>query len=244
MIDWTNTNHVFSEERPVGNNYVTTIQEGMAAESFIENGIVKLRPSQGTSSGRLEGVLLCPRKPYTNNITGVQVTVPVGGGTVLLPNTVTGSIGAFNSVNGASVAVSTSAASSSNIQSGTDSATGLTSLTFDSTGASQGGGTVLNVFYQYAMSTQDSVTRYGTQYPGFAPSDVLYQTGLFRIGRIFVNNFSQTADWYGSNNAQVKVLSGGIFSASNDPGTGYNPINVDVIQLPTPAYPWLGLSIH
>ncbi len=242
MIDWTQTNHVWSVERSILPASVSTIAEGQPLVSSVLNGLTYVTPSAGSTTQRLAGICMMPRRA-TTNLTRVTVTAPTGAGTVLLPNTVAaGGIGLYVASTYAQIAVSSSAASPTNVQSGTDSVTGLTSLTFDSTDAGYPGGQFYAV-YNYTMTTFEQIARFGTYSPGPFASDMLSQTGVFRIGRIAVNNFSPTANWWGAADSSVKIIATGQFTDSGS-GTGYVPTNVDVVQFPTTSYPWLVLEIH
>ena len=249
MIDWTQTNHVWSTEHTVLSTQLSTIAEGMAIVSAVSpasssGGLAVVKASAGSTTQTLLGVAMMPRRA-TTNLQMVTVTAPVGGGTVLLPNTVTGSIGAMNPA-GALVTVSSSAASSSNIQSSTDSTTGLTALTFDATDAGYSGG-VFTVTYNYTMSTQETLARFGTYTPGPYPSDMIGQIGVFRQGRIAVNDLDPLANWMGAADARVKIIASGLWTSSDGgsgSAAGIVPTNVDVISFPTPSYPWLVLEIH
>lgn len=246
MINWTKTNMIWSVSRQVVASQLSSIQEGMAAVSAIDGGLMKIQPSAGNSSGigsRLEGIFMSPRRTFTNNTVGVTVTAPAGGGVVLLPNTVNSSynIGAFRTDTAAQVTVSSSAASSTNIQSGTDSTTGLTSLTFDPSLA----GITFNVFYVYSMSALVEQGLFGNGSPGFFNTDLLGQSAIFKIGKIALNNFDPAANWYsGTNDPGVKVIAGGLFTDSGNSATGFVPPNVDIVAFPTPASPWLEIEIH
>lgn len=247
MLNWVRMNHVWSVPRPVLSTDVALIQEGMALVGVVEGGVVKVGRSTGATSGalaRVEGVAMSPRRTFGQNLVGVTVTAPVGGGTVLLQNTTTNltDIGAFLATTGVAVAVSTSAASSSNIQSTTDSTTGLTALTFDASLA----GNTYNVYYNYPMSALVETGLYGNPYPGFAPSDILQQVGIIRIGNVSTNCFDPAANWYSSSNPAplVKVIAGGLFTDSANAAAGFIPTNVSITGLPTPANPWLDLEIH
>ena len=219
----------------------------MAAVSAMEGGVVKIAPSGGATAGigaRLEGIFMSPRRTLSNNTVGVTVTVPATSTyVVLLPNTVLSNadIGCFNASTGVQLAVTTDAASSTNVQAATDSTTGLTSLTFDSTHAS----VVFNVFYSYAMSAMTEISLYGNGSPGFWASDMLGSVGIFKIGKIALNNFDPVANWYsGTNVPGVKCIAGGLFTDSASSANGFVPPNVDIVALPSPSSPWLEVEIH
>lgn len=247
MINWTRSRMVWSESRNVVAAQLPLIQEGMAAVSAMEGGVVKIAPSGGATSGigaRLEGVFMSPRRTLSNNTVGVTVTVPATSSyVVLLPNTVLSNadIGCFNASTGTAIAVTTNAASSTNVQAATDSTTGLTSLTFDSTLA----GVTYSVFYSYAMSAMVELGLYGNGSPGFWASDMIGSVGIFKIGKIAINNFDPVANWYsGTNVPGVKCIAGGLFTDSAASANGFVPPNVDIVALPTPPSPWLEIEIH
>jgi hypothetical protein len=240
MINWTHTRHLYSVPRPVLAADLALVSEGQALVACIEAGVPKVKRSTGSTTERLFGISLAPRRSFTQNMKSEVLVVPTGGGTLLLSKTVLGNIGAFNATTFAEVAVTSSDASSTNIQSGTDATTGLTSLTFDPSMA----GLTFNVNYIYVMSPNEEQGVNGNPYPGFAPSDVLGQVGVFRIGQIWVNNIDPAANWYAAGNGQVKVIAGGLFTNSDNAATGFIPSNVDVISYPGAYSPWLGLEIH
>ena len=250
MINWTKTQQVWNVNRAVVSTQLSLIQEGMAAVAAIEGGVMKVQPSGGATSGigsKLQGIFMSPRRTFATNLTSVTVTIPSGGGTVLLPNTTTNltDIGVFNAAGGAQLTVTASAASSSNVQAAYDSVTGFTSLTFDSTGYGLGGGTILNVFYTYAMSPAVETGLFGNSSPGFYNTDLLGKVGLFKIGNVATNCYDPQANWYsGTNDPGVKVIAGGLFTDTGSSSAGFIPTNVDVVSLPTVGSPWLELEIH
>jgi hypothetical protein len=249
MLDWTLTNHVWSTEHPVLASQLATVAEGMAlvntvSSAALPTGSPVVRPSAGSTTQPLIGIAMMPRRATTNFI-AVSVTAPVGAGTILLPNTVTGTIGAMNPI-GAMVAVSSGAASSTNIQSGTDATTGLTNLTFDATDCGYQGGT-FTIFYNYTMTTQETLARFGTYTPGPYPSDMIGSIGVLRIGRVATNCVAADANWIAAADGKVKVIANGLFTSSDggvSTAAGIVPANVDVISFPTTSYPWLVMEIH
>lgn len=242
MIKYEGTNHVWSVERPVVNAEVALISEGMALVSAVENGIAKVKRSSGNSADRFQGVALAPRRTFASNAKTESVVVPAGGGAVLLSKTAASNvIGAYRADTYAAVTVSAAAASASNIQYGTDATTGLTTLTFDSSFA----GVTFIVSYNYTMSASEEQGLFGNAYAGFAPSDLLYQTGVFKIGRILVNNYDPQANWWGAAaGLGVKIIANGIFTDASNSAPGVSPSNVEIFQLPSATSPWLGLEIR
>jgi hypothetical protein len=218
----------------------------MAAVSAVEFGLMKVQPSQGATSGigiRLEGIFMSPRRTFGITTSGVTVTAPAGGGTVLLPVTTLNltDIGCFLTATGVQIAVTTSSASGTNVQSAYDSTTGLTSLTFDSSLA----GNVYSVYYLYPMSPLVEQGIYGNTSPGFFASDVLMQSSIIKFGRVSTTNFDPAANWYtGTNDPGVKVVAGGIFTDTASSSAGFVATNADIVAFPTPATPWLTLELH
>jgi hypothetical protein len=240
MISWTHTRHVWSVEAPVLNADLALVSEGQALVNCIEGGIPKVKRATGSTSERLAGISMAPRRSFNQANKVDTLVVPAGGGTLLLTKTVTGNVGVFNVSTLAQIAASSSAASSTNIQTSTDSVTGLTALTFDASMA----GLTVTATYSYVTTPNEEMGLNGNPYPGIAPSDQLGQIGVFKIGTIWVNNFDPAANWYAAGTAAVKVVAGGIFTNSDNSATGFVPTNVDVIKYPTSGQPWLGLNIH
>ena len=246
MINWTKTKMIWAENRPVLSTALATLQEGAALVGAIEGGVLKCQPSTGATSGlagsKLLGIAMSPRKTFSTNLNSTTVTAPAGGGTALLPVTVvsTSDVGVFLASSGVQIAATTSASSPTNVQVGTDSTTGLTSLTFDPSLA----GNVYNVFFTYTMSAAVETGLFGNGSPGFYNTDLLAQVGMFKIGRVTVNNFDPQANWYSGTNApSVKVIAGGLFTDSGNAAAGFVPSNVEIVTFPTPAFPWLELEI-
>ena len=242
MIKWENTNHVYSQERLVLSTDLALVSEGQALVGCIEGGIPKVKRATGSTSEKLVGIAMTPRRTFSTNAKTENLVGPAGGGTVLLSKTVLGAIGVFRIDTYAQIASSASAASTTNVQTSTDATTGLTALTFDASFA----GVAFQVNYLYTMNTSEEQGSYGNPYPGAAPSDLLGQIGVFRIGRIAVNNFDPTANWYSSGEGYggVKVLAGGIFSNVDNSAAGFVPVNVEVEAFPTSGSPWLSLNIR
>lgn len=242
MINYDKTNMVFATERQVQTVEIPLISSGMALVGVLEGGIGKVRRSTGATTDQFVGIAMAPKRSFDLNTRIDQVVVPATAPyVVLLTRTATGSIGAYNNTTGVEITVSNAIASAINIQNGTDATTGLTNLTFDVSLAGQ----TFNIAYAYIPSTIEDTALWGNPYPGAAPSDVLGQTGVFRIGRIGVNNFDPLANWYsGVNFPGVKIIAGGKFTDSGNAATGVIPTNVDIVEVPTSASPWLVLEIR
>jgi hypothetical protein len=247
MILWSSTQILMSTSRDVLSTALSSIQEGMPAVSAIENSQMKVTFSSGATSGlagKCVGIFMSPRRTFATNTSSVTITTPVGGGTLLLPVTVLSNIvGVFVASTGTLLTSSTSAAGTTNIQVSTDATTGLTALTFDSTNYGLGAGVVLNVFYNYAMSPAVEVSLYGNTSPGFFASDMLSSVGIIKLGRVSVNNFSPSANWYSGVNApNPKGIAGGLFTDSGNAAAGFIATNIYIRNFPTPANPWLDLE--
>lgn len=248
-INWTHTNHVISGEYGVLAADQATLVAGMAVAPVFEASstldqnypglIGKAKKTDGTTTDTLLGVAIAPKKTGGTNLKIDQIVVPASPYVVLLSKTATGTIGAFRNDTGAAITVSGSAASGSNIQSGTDSTTGLTSLTFDSSFA----GVTFNIVFNYTMTALEDEFTFGESYPGWTQLDQLGKTGVLTNGRVATNNFSTTANWYTGAVPKVKCIAGGLFTDSGS-GTGFVPTNVNIISLPTYLFPWLVLEIR
>lgn len=250
MINWTHTNHAISGEYEVLAADLGSLSAGMAVAPVFEaggvfspnypGGVGKVKKTDGTTTDTLAGVALAPKKSWGYNMKIEQIVVPASPYTVLLSKVASGSIGASRADTGALVTVSGSAASSTNIQSGTDSATGLTSLVFDSSFA----GVVFNISYKYATTTIEDEMLFGQPYPGWTQADQLGMTGVLTKGRVATNNFDPLADWYASGAVpKLKCIAGGIFSSSAVSTAGFVPTNARIISKPTYLFPWLVIEL-
>jgi hypothetical protein len=240
MINWTDSNIVWAEGRPIVKAQIPLITEGMGMVSAFENGIVKAQPATGATTDGFIGIAMGPRKTFQSDALIESVVVPASGPyTVLLKNTAVGTVGVYG-VSGALIASTSSAASTTNVQATVDSTTGLTLLTFDSSFA----GAAFNVAYNYTMSQVQSA-KFGVPSIGPFAEETLGAAQMFLIGRIVVNNFSPTANWYASG-ALVgpKLVAGGIWTDPANAATGIIPANVRVVAIPTPANPWLTLEVR
>jgi hypothetical protein len=245
MILWTKTRMVYSETGLVLPSQLSVLQAGMAMVAVVSGGIIQLQPSQGANSGigtKLEGIAMDPPRTSNQTLTGVTVTAPTGGGIVSLPNTVLSNsdVGVFNAAGTQITTATSGSTSTTTVVVTTDGTTGLTDINFDPSMA----GEVFNVFYNYALSPLVQDALFG-DFPGFFGSDVLGEVGIFKIGRIALNNFDPMANWYsGTNDPGVKVVAGGLFTDTGSSAAGFVPPNVDIVQFPTPAFPWLTIDIH
>lgn len=240
MINWAKTNIAYSVERKASAAEMPNVFAGCALADVLEGGFGKVKRA-GSSGDRMSGVCMYPLRGITTNTRIDQIVVPASSPyVVVLPRLATSTIGASRNDTGALVTVSSSAASSTNIQSGTDSASGNSSLTFDSSFA----GVTFNVAYSYTMSSVEALSLIGTPNPGQSVTDQLGWCGVAKIGRIATSAFDPLANWYtGANFPGVKVLSGGVFS-STDVSGGITPTGVEIVEVPTAASPWLVLDIN
>ena len=188
MIKWEATRHIWSEERPVSSVSLPIISEGLGLVSTFEGGVNKVGLATGSTTDVFEGICLAPRKTFSLNAKTESVVAPAGGGIVLLTRTAALSggsgIGVYNASTYAEVVASSAAVSPTNIQTGTDGTTGLTTLNFDPSLA----GVTFWVSYQYVMNAIELQGSYGDS-PGagqgsFAATDLLGQTGVFKIGQV------------------------------------------------------------
>ena len=235
MIKWEATRHIWSEERPVSSVSLPIISEGLGLVSTFEGGVNKVGLATGSTTDVFEGICLAPRKTFSLNAKTESVVAPAGGGIVLLTRTAALSggsgIGVYNASTYAEVVASSAAVSPTNIQTGTDGTTGLTTLNFDPSLA----GVTFWVSYQYVMNAIELQGSYGDS-PGagqgsFAATDLLGQTGVFKIGQVALNNFDPTANW-ASSGGKVKLVANGMWTDSNNTKTGIVPGNITVIQYP------------
>ena len=239
MINWTDTNHLWSHTRTILKASIPLASEGMAMVNGFEGGQNVAQISTGSTSDAFLGILMGPRKPFGSNYRIENVVVPATGPyTVLLGRTVTGFPGAFSSA-GALVASSAGAASTTNVQSTVDPTTGLTLLTFDSSFAGQ----AFSIGYNYQMSALENMSEFGGPPGGLYGIDFLGLNPLFYEGRIAVNNVDPKANWYaGGGSGQVKVIAGGLFTDAANAATGVIPSNIRIEYIPTAARPWLCLN--
>lgn len=242
MILGSKTNMGYSVERDVLSSEVGSVFAGCALVTVLEKGIGKVKRSGGSTSDRLAGICMAPVRNYSIGMKIEKIVVPASPYTVVLQRPISGSaVGAFKDSDGTLVAVSASAASSSNIQKTTDSASGNGALVFDSSFA----GETFNVVYPYVLSNVELQSRVGNPYPGFTQADVLGKTGVFKIGRIAVDAYDPLANWYsGSNFPNVKIIAGGLFTDQGNSATGVVPANVEIVEVPTLNSPWLVLDIQ
>lgn len=242
MINWTKTNMGYSVERDVLAAEAGSVFAGCALVTVLEGGIGKVKRSGGSTSDRLAGVCMAPVRNYSIGMKIEKIVVPASPYTVVLQRPISGSaVGAFKDSDGTQVTVSGSAASSTNIQKGTDAASGNGSLAFDSSFA----GVTFNVVYPYVLSNVEVQSKVGNPYPGLTQADVLGKTGVFKIGRIATNAFDPLANWYsGVNFPNPKVIAGGLFTDSGSASTGVVPTNVEIVEVPTLNSPWLVLDIQ
>ncbi len=254
-INWTLSNHAISFERNVATASQAALRSGMGLAGILEAstsnldinypGMVgKVKYTDGTTTDVFNGIAIAPKKEFLIDTFIDQVVVPASPYVVLLSHTTsnTALIGAFDLATNAMVTVSSSAASSTNIQYGTDAATGLTSLTFDSTHV----GVTFNITYQYTMTlTQESV-KYGDSYPGWTQLEQLGRTGVISNGIVATNCFDPLANWSVANTPKVKCIANGLFTSADGGGAsaaGFVPANVIVTAVPTFLVPWLVLEL-
>lgn len=242
MILGSKTNMGYSVERDVLSSEVGSVFAGCALVTVLEKGIGKVKRSGGSTSDRLAGICMSPVRNYSIGMKIEKIVVPASPYTVVLQRPISGSaVGAFKDSDGTLVAVSASAASSSNIQKTIDSASGNGALVFDSSFA----GETFNVVYPYVLSNVELQSRVGNPYPGFTQADVLGKTGVFKIGRIATDAYDPLANWYsGSNFPNVKCIAGGLFTDQGNSATGVVPANVEIVEVPTLNSPWLVLDIQ
>jgi hypothetical protein len=245
MINWTKTRMLWSEPALILPSQLSSIQEGMPLVSCMYQGQIAYQPAQGATTGigstKLAGIAMSPRRTFSDTNGAVTITAPAGGGIVSLPVTVLSNsdVGVFNSSGTAMTVATSGSTGASTVVVTTDATTGLTDVNFDPSMA----GSVFNVFYNYAMSPLVEQALFGNTSPGFFASDVLGAVGMFKIGRISLNNFDPAANWYAGTNTGVKVIAGGLFTDFSNSAAGFNPTNVEIVQLPTPAYPWLEIIV-
>ena len=217
---------------------VSTIFEGAAAVNKYDaaNYRFGVGLSTGATTDVLSGILMSPRKTFNTNIKVEKVTVASSSVAVVLSKVATG-ISALLLSTGAKVATTSGAASSTNIQTGTDATTGNTSLLFDASMV----GSVFFVTYSYTMTTQDAAYAFGEQYGSQFPVDVTGKCGVIHSGEVWTNAIDPTASWAAS--PSVKVIAGGLLTNGGNAATGITPTNVEVIGLPTSDVPYLGIVI-
>lgn len=246
MINWTKTRMVYSEVAQIVPSQLATLQEGMPLVAALYQNKMYRQQSQGASTGigiKLQGIAMSPRRTFGNTNGAVTITAPTGGGNVLLPVTVLANadVGVVNAAGTAMTVATSGSTGASTVVVTTDSVTGFTQVNFDPTMA----GTVFNVFYNFAMSPIVEQSLFGNTSPGFFGSDVLGIVGSIKIGRVCLNNFDPIANWYsGTNDPGVKVIAGGLFTDTGASAAGFVPTNVDIVTLPTAAFPWLEIDIH
>lgn len=241
-INWQKTNMAFSQEHDVLAAEVGSVFAGCALVFALEGGVGKVKRAGGATTDRLAGICMAPIRNYSIGTKIEQIVVPASPYTVVLQRPISGSsVGAFKNTDGSLVAVSASAASTTNIQKTTDASTGNGALVFDSSFAGQ----TFNVVYPYVLSSVEVQAKIGNPYPGLSATDVLNKCGVFKIGRIATNAFDPLANWYsGTNFPNVKIIAGGLFTDQANGATGVVPTNVTVVEVPTLGSPWLVLDIQ
>lgn len=235
MILWNRSTMALSAERDVIAAEAGLIEEGHALITAKEGGIGKVKRSTAGTGEFFTGVAMGARRAFT---VGTKVEDIVGDtSAVLLKKAATGSIGAFRKDTGAAITVSASAASTTNIQSGTDSATGQTTLTFHT----DHDGVEFTVVYNYTMTSSEESIQVGDT-PGQFAVGILGKVGVFYAGIVYTDKISPTANWYAALNT-VKIVANGLFTDSGS-GTGTVLTNAEILAVPTSDVPYLGLRLR
>ena len=247
-ILWTLTQHVYSEERQVlsslQNNGILAGQ-GLEATPVVgaawpnDSFVMQLA---NTNGGVLEGIAMAPKITGGSWFAVEQITVPASPYIVVLQHLAASNlIGVFLSTTGALIACTSGGATSSNVQYGTDATTGNSSLVFDSTLV----GKVYNVCYNYATTPFQDRLLLGDVYPGQSQLQTLGKTGVFKIGRIAVNNLDPKGLWFASSATGAVALVNGNWTDATTGSGGLVPgSKVRVVSYPTYIQPWLVLDVN
>lgn len=194
-----------------------------------------VKRSGGSANDWFSGIAMSPRKTFNSNIKVEKLTIASTAAIVLQRTAL--AVAVSGVADGAQIAVSTSAAAADNIQSGTDTATGHTTLAFHSSHV----GLTFFVVYSYTITAAEAAGLFGENYGSRFPVDATGKVSAIQNGIVFTNAFDPTANWAAS--PKVKIVAGGLFTDGASSATGATPSNVEVAYLPTADVPYVGLVI-
>lgn len=216
---------------------VTNVEEGIALRHTMENGVGKVRPSDGNSANDIfvgvayhkwdtpsqminveEDLTVPSSSPYTITLE----RSPVGGTSAVLVKADDGTVFTVqsNSPGGAGV-----------VQLSGDT------LTFDSSDAGRG---IARVVYRYDLTVKEAQRLTGDGVLGsVAPQFVVESVGVISTGWIYTSFFDPGAEWDAENINDIVAGANGYFQRG---GTGA-AVTGNVIHAPTRNMPFLGLYI-
>ena len=248
MLMLSKTQIFGSVERAANAANLPNIFEGAALQTVVNTatGIGECLLTDGGTSDVFAGVALVPlRFPTISSFVEVD-TVPASAPyTITLQNLAAANtqIGVFNAttmaeyvyVAGTGTAI---AGTSFNTATVTNSqGYQVTQLSF----AAGDAGVQLNIVYRRVLSYSQAATLFGDQYYRMAP-DATATLSVITHGVIYTDAFDPTSNF--TTTPLLKVVSGGLFAAPSSTltGTALND-NLQVISVPTVAFPYLGFVI-
>lgn len=234
MLNYTRSQIFISSERDVLLSEAGLIQSGMALVSGgLENGIAKAKRSTATTTESFWGVAMMQNRGVNVQKKVETITVPVSPYTVALKKLPAGTIGAFQVSDGALVAVTAGAASTTNIQSVT--ANGVTSLVFDSSFA----GAQFNIVYDFASTASEDTYVVG-EVAGSPPTAILNKVGIIQLGVAYTDQFITNALIFGA--TALKSVATGKFDGTGGTGTALAG-RAELLAVPTIDNPYAAIRL-
>lgn len=216
---------------------ITALEEGSALVMILENGIGKVRPSQGLATEAFAGVSLGNPSLPTSVVRVESFTIPAQSPyTITLARAVVGTpLVVVEAVPGGAVKVTLAANATA---SSTQYAIAGQVITLDSSFA----GRTLRVQYSAALGVAEAVQGdYGFDSNRVTDLTSVPAVGIFSVGEVFTNMFDPLSDWetWVASSAPVRLGAGGKFTLI---GSGA-VVPAQVIAVPGVASGFLGLKI-
>jgi hypothetical protein len=99
-------------------------------------------------------------------------------------------------------------------------------------------GNTIRLYYRYVPTTLEALAAQGNIPAGGGAALYLGTIGVVTNGVVYTSEFDGTVDWTAANPV-VKIGAGGLFTIG---GSGGGVANANIVSIPTPDSPWLGLS--
>jgi hypothetical protein len=226
MLNFTLTRAARTFERPISNGYAVTA-EGQALVAKRAGGQYGVIPSAGVANEEFAGISLS-RQTAILYFPAVEEVVVAAGQTSfsLTYAPVAGTIILQNMSTGASLVVTTNFTVAGNV--------------VTEAGATVFAGATIRAFYKYAPTVVQAKAIQGDVYPGGPPHELVGSVGVITHGDVFTSEYNTSVDWSVAN-PDIKLGANGLFTIG---GGGVSLANrVQVLALPSPEMPYLGLTL-
>lgn len=236
MLDASRSRYEKNQEFPLLST-VTINAEGLALQKVTENGIGKVRPTNGVANSIFMGFSFGYRFPAPATAVKTEAVVVSSAGVATLSRTPT-AVADMIVIKGTSytgTALANVASAPTVAQWKLNGSTVETHV--DNAGAT------LFVVYRYALTVLESQLMFGDAYPGPQGPNVIGSIGVVQTGIIYTDAFDTSVNWAAMDAEDTPII-GGANGRLTNTGAGCSLRGfATVISVPSAGDPWLGIEL-